>query len=58
MGHAPVGSKDALIASYVSLLGLLQLGRMYRVGLLFRHMTYNMAVSLLVTTLVRNLAVS
>jgi ankyrin repeat protein len=58
IGHAPQGTQSSLTASYVSLLGLLQLGRMYRVALLFRHMTYNMAVSLLITTLVRNLTLS
>jgi ankyrin repeat protein/CRP-like cAMP-binding protein len=58
IGYAAPGTQASLTASYVSLLGLLQLGRMYRVALLFRHMTYNMAVSLLVTTLVRNLTLT
>jgi hypothetical protein len=53
----PANSAASVTASYVSLVGLLQLGRMYRVALLFRHMTYNMSVSLLATTLVRNLTV-
>ncbi len=29
-------------------------GRMYRVARLFRYLTYNLAVSLLTTTIVRN----
>ena len=43
-------------ADYVMLLGLLKLGRMYRLFVMFRFFTYNLALSLVAITLLRNLA--
>eukprot|EP00884_Botryococcus_braunii_P021334 jgi/Botrbrau1/7885/Bobra.9_2s0059.2 len=41
-------------ARYASLLSLLHLLRLYRVGIFFRYMEYNLTVNLVVTTVVRN----
>jgi hypothetical protein len=43
---------------YVALLGLLKLGRMYRVGVMFRNMSFNLNLGLLTLTLLRNFTVS
>eukprot|EP00882_Tetradesmus_deserticola_P017965 GHRQ01019276.1.p1 GENE.GHRQ01019276.1~~GHRQ01019276.1.p1 ORF type:complete len:511 (+),score=215.89 GHRQ01019276.1:178-1533(+) len=39
---------------YVALVGLLKLGRMYRVGVMFRNVSYNLNLGLLSLTLLRN----
>lgn len=44
-------------ARYIALLGLLKLGRMYRVAVMFRNMSYNLNLSLLALTITRNLTV-
>lgn len=43
---------------YLSLLGWLKIGRMYRVAVMFQHMSYNLNFGLLALTLIRNLTVS
>ncbi|KAI8470071.1 MAG: ankyrin repeat-containing domain protein [Monoraphidium minutum] len=54
-GLGLIGS-EGIAARYISLLGLLKLGRMYRVGRLFRHMEYSLALPLVATILARNAA--
>jgi hypothetical protein len=49
---------DSLEGRYMGLLALLKLGRLYRLALLFRQMTYDLEHSLLVTTFLRNGSVS
>jgi hypothetical protein len=39
---------------YLSLLGLLRLGRMYRIRRLFNHLNYNVAVNLMTSIMMRN----
>ncbi|GBF99143.1 potassium channel [Raphidocelis subcapitata] len=51
-GAGLMGSESAK-ARYIALLGLLKLGRMYRVGRLFSHLEYSLALPLAVTMLVR-----
>jgi hypothetical protein len=48
---------DSIEGRYLGLLALLKLGRLYRLVLLFRQMTYDLEHSLLVTTFLRNGAV-
>jgi hypothetical protein len=43
---------------YLGLLGLLKLGRMYRVVLMYNNMSYNLNFGLLALTLFRNATVS
>jgi hypothetical protein len=42
---------------FVSMLGLLKLGRMYRVGVMFRNMSFNLNLGLFALTLLRNFTV-
>jgi hypothetical protein len=49
---------EGFTSRYVALLGLLKLGRMYRVGVMFRNMSYNLNMGLLALTLLRNFTVS
>jgi hypothetical protein len=49
---------EGFTSRYVALLGLLKLGRMYRVGVMFRNMSYNLNLGLLALTLLRNFTVS
>jgi hypothetical protein len=48
---------EGFTSRYVALLGLLKLGRMYRVGVMFRNMSYNLNMGLLALTLLRNFTV-
>jgi hypothetical protein len=48
---------EGTTSRYVALLGLLKLGRMYRVGVMFRNMSYNLNLGLLALTLLRNFTV-
>jgi hypothetical protein len=54
---ARAGSLSDINARYVALLGILKLGRMYRVGVMFRNMSYNLNLGLLALTLLRNFTV-
>ena len=42
---------------YLGLLGWLKIGRMYRVAVMFQHMSYNLNFGLLALTITRNLTV-
>ncbi|KAF6250783.1 hypothetical protein COO60DRAFT_1567426 [Scenedesmus sp. NREL 46B-D3] len=51
-GTGLLGS-ESVRARFVSLLGLLKLGRMYRIDRLYRHLEFNLALPLVVTRLTR-----
>ncbi|WIA21180.1 hypothetical protein OEZ85_005486 [Tetradesmus obliquus] len=51
-GMGLLGS-DTPRARFISLLGLLKLGRMYRIDRLYRHLEFNLALPLVVTRLTR-----
>eukprot|EP00879_Flechtneria_rotunda_P011052 GHRR01011548.1.p1 GENE.GHRR01011548.1~~GHRR01011548.1.p1 ORF type:complete len:827 (+),score=254.22 GHRR01011548.1:335-2815(+) len=54
-----LGLDQSIIAGrYWALLGLLKLGRMYRVAVMFNNMSYNLNFGLLSLTLIRNLTFS